>query len=151
MGKEPPPDAGVAFDKLQVALESALTFVHELAGDQLLGRLVAVFRAMPPQDRPVIIGVLEREVTGRILSRATEKPVGQSTHPNPNARLYVRVHRSELDRRHFDRDEMMVADIRAMRIALLVKQDGELIRIRKHCAATARAAAESYMARTYNS
>lgn len=126
MGQNPTPDAAEAFAKLQVALETALSFARELASDQLFARIVAVFRAMPPQDRPIIIGVLEREVTGRVLSRATEKPVGQSTHPNPNARLYVRAHQSELNRRHFDRDEMMVADIRAMRIACLIRNVPEI-------------------------
>jgi hypothetical protein len=74
----------------------------------------------------VIIGVLEREVLGRLLSRGTEKPVGQSTHVNPNARLYVRAHESDFDRRLFDRDGMMIADIRAMRIACIVRNIPEI-------------------------
>ena len=111
----------VALEQLQTTLEAALMLVRDLADDGLLGRLIATFRAMPTPDRSVIIGVLEREVTGRLLSRATEKAVGQSTYPNPNARLYIRAHESTLDPRAFGRDEMMLADIRGMRIASLIR------------------------------
>ena len=115
-------DEGVnAFERLQESLGMALDLARELAGNELLGRLVAVFRSMPLQDRPVIIGLLEREVAGRALSRATEKAVQQETHVNPNARLYVRAHNSGIDPRIFDRDEMMIADVRAMRIAALIR------------------------------
>ena len=115
-----------ALDQLQTTLEAALTLVRELADDGLLGRLIATFRAMPTPDRPVIIGVLEREVTGRLLSRATEKAVGQATYPNPNARLYIRAHESTIDPRAFGRDEMMIADIRGMRIASLIRNVPDL-------------------------
>ena len=122
MGKDAMRGGVATLEQLQATLGAALEIVRELGEDQLLQRIIAVFRAMPTQDRPVIIGVLEREVTGRLLSRATEKPVGQSTHPNPNARLYVRAHDSGFDRRLYDRDEMMIADIRAMRIACLIRK-----------------------------
>jgi hypothetical protein len=115
-----------ALDQLQTTLEAALTLVRELADDGLLGRLIATFRAMPTPDRPVIIGVLEREVTGRLLSRATERAVGQATYPNPNARLYIRAHESTIDPRAFGRDEMMIADIRGMRIASLIRNVPDL-------------------------
>jgi len=115
-----------ALDQLQTTLEAALTLVRELADDGLLGRLIATFRAMPTPDRPVIIGVLEREVTGRLLSRATEKAVGQATYPNPNARLYIRAHESTIDPRAFGREEMMIADIRGMRIASLIRNVPDL-------------------------
>lgn len=115
-----------ALEQLQTTLEAALTVVRELADDGLLGRLIATFRAMPTSDRPVIIGVLEREVTGRLLSRATERAVGQATYPNPNARLYIRAHESTMDPRAFGRDEMMLADIRGMRIASLIRNVPDL-------------------------
>jgi hypothetical protein len=126
MAQEPTPGGTATLEQLQIALEAALGIVLELAGDDLLRRLIAVFRAMPTQDRPIILDVLEREVTGRLLSRATEKPVGQSTHPNPNARLYVRAHDSGFDRRLYDRDEMMIADIRGLRIARLIRNVPEI-------------------------
>src|SRR5262249_8654972 len=105
------PHPGVAaLDQLQTTLEAALTLVRELADDGLLGRLIATFRAMPTPDRPVIIGVLEREVTGRLLSRATERAVGQATYPNPNARLYIRPHEPTIHPRPFGRAETMISD-----------------------------------------
>jgi hypothetical protein len=125
MADDTPPGAG-ALDQLQTTLEAAMNLVRELADDGLLGRIIAAFRAMPTADRPVIIGVLEREVTGRLLSRATERAVGQATYPNPNARLYIRAHESTLDPRALGRDEMMLADIRGMRIACLIRNVPEL-------------------------
>ncbi len=113
-------------EQLESTLEAAISLVSELATDDLLRRLIACFKSMPTEDRPVIVGVLEREVLGRLLSRGTEKPVGQSTHVNPNARLYVRAHESDFDRRLFDRDGMMIADIRAMRIACIVRNIPEI-------------------------
>ena len=126
MGDEPIAGGVPALEQLRITLEAALELVLELANDQQLRRIIAAFQNMPTQDRPVILGVLEREVTGRLLSRATEKPVGQSTHPNPNARLYVRVHDSGFDRRLDDRDEMMIADIRGLRIACLIRKVSDI-------------------------
>jgi hypothetical protein len=110
-----------ALEHLGKVLEVALELAQELAGDRLLRRLVTVFRAMPAEDRPPLVDILEREISGRLLSRATEKAVGQETHLNPKARLYVRAHNTELGDRHFDRDEMMIADIRGMRIAGFIR------------------------------
>jgi hypothetical protein len=116
------PPAGIAtLEQLETTLEAALGLVVDLANDDLLRRLISVFANMPTQDRQVIIGVLEREVAGRLLSRATEGPIGQSTHPNPHARLYVRVHDSGFQRQIYDRDEMMIADIRGLRIGCLIR------------------------------
>jgi hypothetical protein len=126
MAQKPPPSGGAALGDLQKALAAALELAHELTDDPVLGRLVAVFRSMPMEDREPIVAILEREVTGRLLSRATEKPVGQSTHLNPNARLYVRAHSTRLDKRHFDYDEMVIADVRAMRIASLIRYVPEI-------------------------
>ena len=120
MAEKPPRRAATLAD-LQEALAAALETAQQLADDRVLGRLVAAFRAMPLEDREPIVAILEREVTGRLLSRATEKPVGQSTHLNPNARLYVRAHTTRLDERHFEYDEMVVADVRAMRIASMIR------------------------------
>jgi hypothetical protein len=126
MATKPPPSGAEALGDLQKALAAALDLAHELADDQLLGRLIAVFRSTPMEDRETIVAILEREITGRLLSRATEKPVGQSTHLNPNARLYVRAHTTRLDNRHFDYDEMVIADVRAMRIASMIRYVPEI-------------------------
>ena len=121
MGDPPTIDGPEALAELQAKLRAALDLVGELAGDPLLSRMIATFRAMPSEDRPVIVSILEREVLGRLISRGTERPIGESTRVNPNARLYVRALASDFDRRAFDRDGMMIADIRAMRIARLIR------------------------------
>ena len=131
MPKEPIAGIAKALEQLETTLDAALEVSNELTNDQQLRRIIAAFHHMPRDDRPVILGVLEREVTGRLLSRATEKPVGQSTYPNPNARLYVRAHSSGFDRRLYDRDEMMIADIRALRIACLIRNVPEIYAIWK--------------------
>lgn len=122
----PRPGSTEALEDLRKALAQAADLAGELANDPLLGRLLTVFKAMPLADRGPIVAILEREVTGRVLSRATEKPIGQETHLNPNARLYVRAHNTNLDPRHFDKDEMVIANVRAMRIATLIRGLPEL-------------------------
>lgn len=114
-------DAIDALEQLQVTLTAALNIATAVNGDPLLQRLLAVFHATPGDDRPVIVGVLEREILGRLLSRGTGKSVGQSLRPNPNARLYVHVHDSDYQRRELDRDNMVIADIRALRIAPIIR------------------------------
>jgi hypothetical protein len=118
---KPVPGSAESFADLRKTLAEAADLANELAGDPLLGRLIGVFRSLPLVDREPIIALLEREMAGRVLSRATEKTIGQETHLNPNARLYVRAHNSTLDPRHFDKDEMVIADIRAMRIASMIR------------------------------
>jgi hypothetical protein len=102
-------------------LEVARTMVRDLTDDPLLSRWMSIYRAMPDDDRETIIGVLEREILGRHLSRGTEKPVGSSTRVNPNARLYIRSHETEFDHRHFDFEQMRVANVRAMRVATIIR------------------------------
>ena len=119
-------DGPDAFEQLRDILDVARTLTRKLTDDGLLGRLIAVFEAMPMEDRATIIAILEREVLGRQVSRGTEKAVSQSTHLNPNARLYVRAHSSTVDHRFFDRDEMMIADVRAMRVARLIRNVPDL-------------------------
>jgi len=126
MSQEPPAADITALGNLQTTLQAALHLIRDLAGDELLGRIIAAFHAMPADDRPVVIGVLEREVKGRLLSRGTEGPVGQSTRPNPNARLYIRSLDSGFDRRMLEREEMMIANVRAMRVAGIIRNVPEI-------------------------
>ena len=114
-------DEDRALGQLVDILEVARTMVRELTEDPLLARWMSVFRAMPEGDRETIIGVLEREVLGRHLSRGTEKTVASSTRVNPNARLYIRTHETEFDHRHFDFEQMRVANVRAMRVATIIR------------------------------
>jgi hypothetical protein len=117
----PPPEGIDALEQLHVTLAAALNLATELTKDSLLQRLLSVYRAMPTDDRPVIISVLEREVLGRHLARGTEGPVGGATFVNPNARLYVRSLDSDFDRRAVDLESMIVADVRALRIATIIR------------------------------
>ena len=114
-------DDDTALGRLVDVLEVARTLVRDLTEDSLLARWMSVYRAMPDQDRETIITVLEREILGRHLSRGTEKAVGSSTHVNPNARLYIRSHETEFDHRHFDLEQMRIANVRAMRIAQIIR------------------------------
>ena len=114
-------DEDRALGQLVDILEVARTMVRQLTEDPLLARWMSVFRGMPDEDRETIITVLEREVLGRHLSRGTEKAVGSSTHVNPNARLYIRSHETEFDHRHFDFEQMRVANVRAMRVATIIR------------------------------
>jgi hypothetical protein len=107
-------------DLLRATLEEALAFTRELGGDPLLSRLLATFRAMPAEDRPVVLEALEREVAARKLSCATEDVSGQSMTPNPNARFYLRAHETGFDRSLLERDEMLIATVRGMRAATLI-------------------------------
>jgi hypothetical protein len=107
-------------DRLRSTLHAAESLLDEVAGDRLLVRLIEAFRAMPISDREVIVGVIEREVKARLLSRATARTTGQAARPNPNARLYIRTHGHEATRADLEEEEMMLATIRALRVMHLL-------------------------------
>ncbi|HEV7732672.1 MAG TPA: hypothetical protein VGR62_10945 [Candidatus Binatia bacterium] len=113
-------DGGGALTALRETIATALDMVVNLDADSLLRRWMVTFQHIPGEERLGMVQILEREVLGRLLSRGMERPVGESTHLNPNARLYVRTLDSSFDRRAFDRDGMMIADIRAMRVATII-------------------------------
>lgn len=115
-----PARAGGALTALRQTIVTALDMVVSLDDDSLLRRWMVTYQHTPSEDRLGLVQILEREVLGRLLSRGMERPVGESTHLNPNARLYVRTLDSSFDRRAFDRDGMMIADIRAMRVATII-------------------------------
>jgi hypothetical protein len=80
------------FDVLRSLLDTAHDLVTKLNDEPLFARLVDVFSRMPADDREAIVGVLEREVETRLLSlEVAESMTRIALHPNPNARLYVRV------------------------------------------------------------
>jgi hypothetical protein len=111
-----------ALGNLGETLKAAAVLAAGLAGDPLFRRLLQVFQEMPLEDRDVVIGAIERDVQARLLSRATEDVTGQAARPNPNARLYVRVHGHEAQRADLEREEMMrstVAAIRVVRVVLI--------------------------------
>lgn len=103
-------------DELVDVIDVAAELTTSLANDPVLYRLIEAFRLMPFEDRETVVGAVEREVSARRLSRATEDATGQSMHPNPRARLYVRAHENTAPRRHLERDELMISMLRGMRV-----------------------------------
>src|SRR5262245_23260426 len=120
MDEELPGGIAGSLEGLQSTLEAALHLTRELTDDTLLCRWLAAFRAIPAGDRAVVVEAIERELKARALSRATEDVTGQSMVPNPHARLYVRAHESTFDRNLLERDEMMLATVRGMRVASII-------------------------------
>ncbi|MGH7894462.1 MAG: hypothetical protein ACREQL_07325 [Candidatus Binatia bacterium] len=117
-----PPEGPNKLTTLVDTLAAAAQAVEELGADPLLRRLLEVFRLIPGEDREVIVGALEREVKARRLSRATEDVTGQSMHPNPNARLYLRSHATAVPRNLLERDELMLAMLSAFRVTPILTQ-----------------------------
>jgi len=73
-------------------LNKARGLMDELRDDPLFTRLLDVFTRMPPGDREVIIGALDREVRTRVVSQElTDDITRVSLRPNPNAQIYLRV------------------------------------------------------------
>ena len=110
------PDPLSGLGTLQTALEDAVRLVEEVAADPVMRRVLDSFMAMPAEDRDIIASVIEREVQGRLLNRATGEVTGQATRPNPHARLYVRSHGSSIPRSALEEEEMMLGTIRMMQV-----------------------------------
>ena len=111
---------GAALHELAEVIDVATRLVSMLASDSVLQRVLEAYRQMPLEDRAVITEAIEREVKARKLSLATEETTGQSMHPNPHARLYLRSHETVVPRNVLERDELMLAMLSAMRAAPLL-------------------------------
>ncbi|HXJ33497.1 MAG TPA: hypothetical protein VMS22_05595 [Candidatus Eisenbacteria bacterium] len=86
------PGAVDPLEALKWVVDAAHSLARDLQGDELLARLVKVFEKMPPDDRPIVVGALEREVQIRTLSQDVAETLTQvELRPNPNARIYLRV------------------------------------------------------------
>ena len=116
---DPIPTDGV-LQRLADMLGDAAEVAGEIARDDVLRRLIEAFRLMPIEDRETIVTAIEREVHARRLSCATEEATGQSMHPNPHARLYLRMHEQPMPRSLLEREELMLAMLRGMRVATLL-------------------------------
>lgn len=108
-------------ESLRALLDVALDTVGHLKRDPLLPRLLDAFAQMPPEDREVILMVLEREVALRNVGRRQDAVSLSGMRlgaPNPHARLYVRVVGGrEIDTQpYMSREEVMHALIRAARL-----------------------------------
>ena len=105
-----------SLQQLADVIDAAVRLAEELANDPILQRMLEAFRLMPLEDRGTILRAIEREVQARRLSNATQDMTGQSMHPNPNARLYIRSHERVASRNLLERDELMFAMLSAMRL-----------------------------------
>jgi hypothetical protein len=103
--------------KLADIIEKATHLAEAMMADGILQRVIEAFRLMPLEDRGTIATAIEREVQARRLSCATEDATGQSMHPNPNARLYMRSHEQTMPRHMLERDELMFAMLKGMRVS----------------------------------
>lgn len=119
-------DGGNPLETLRTMLDGGMALMADLLDDPLVGRWLDAFVAMPAADRGVVVDAVEREVKARRLSRATESTTGQAMHPNPNARLYLRAHGPEAQRSDLERDEMMLATIRALRVIHVIAETPEI-------------------------
>ncbi len=112
-------------------VQAAGRLAAALERDPSFARLARIHARIPPEDREVVLGVLEREVELRVLSR--ERRSGSLTgfdvtRPNPAARLYVRVCDGEQEAPYLTRQELMLAVLRAargMHAAFALDPDGE--------------------------
>ena len=102
--------------ELADVIDAAVRLAEAISNDPMLQRLLEAFRLMPLEDRATILCAIEREVQARRLSRATQDATGQSMHPNPHARLYLRSHERVVPRNMLERDELMFAMLSAMRV-----------------------------------
>ena len=107
-------------EQLTEVIEIAAGLADALATDPVLQRVIEAFRLMPLEDRGTVVAALEREVKARRLSLATENVTGQSMHPNPNARFYLRSHEKAVPRNLLERDELMLAMLSMIRVTPLL-------------------------------
>ena len=109
-------DEAAKLEALHITLETAATLMHEILADGPLRRVIQSLQRLTPADRAVIAEVIERETQALQLSVATEEVTGQSMHANPNARLFVRSHGGDPSRFSLEREELMVAMLRGLRV-----------------------------------
>jgi hypothetical protein len=105
-----------SLQQLADVIDAAVRLADEMANDPMLQRILEAFRLMPLEDRSTILRAIEREVQARRLSGATQDMTGQSMHPNPHARLYIRSHQQVVPRNVLERDELMFAMLSGMRV-----------------------------------
>jgi hypothetical protein len=102
---------------LATLIDGASRIADGLASSGFFDRLQRVFDRMPAMDRQTILEVLEREVEYRCLTRGTgDLATGYETRPNPNARLYLRIFSDPQPPPIMDRDELVLANYRGLRV-----------------------------------
>ena len=81
-----------SLEALRELLTTARETLGQIVDDPTVGKLLAAFARIPPQDRGTIAEVLEREAGLRQLTVKSGDLTGvRLDRPNPNAHLYVRT------------------------------------------------------------
>jgi hypothetical protein len=125
MAKQKAREAGAvaSLQGLAVLLQEVVKLAADLDADPVVRDVLESFRLMPFEDRSVIAEALRREVQARRLSLATEDVTGQTMHSNRHARFYLRSHETAIPRGLLERDELMLALTRAMRLAPVLRTE----------------------------
>jgi hypothetical protein len=76
---------------LRALLETARDLAARVDDDPTIGRLLRAFLTLPPDDRDVVVGVLERGTAWRRIADCVADVTGVELRANPQARLFVRV------------------------------------------------------------
>jgi hypothetical protein len=121
-----PSDVLDRLETIQAMLAAALRLVREIEADPLLARWLASYQQMPEDDRPVVVEAVEREVKAAVITRATADVAGQTMHPNPHARLYLRKMETDIPRVTVETEAMRRALVRAMRVVGVVTTTPEM-------------------------
>lgn len=121
-----PAEALDRLETLQAMLAASLRLIKDIARDGLLLRWLDSYSRMRAADRPVIVDAVEREVKASVITRATEKVTGQSMHPNPHARLYLRSMDTHVPRGQVETEAMRRATLSGMRVVSVITQTPEL-------------------------
>jgi hypothetical protein len=98
-------------------IDTARRLATDVASNGLFARLQRVFAQMPEEDREIVLRVLEREVEYRLMTRGTgDIATGYETRANPSARLYLRILTAPEPPPLMDREELVVANQRGLRV-----------------------------------
>jgi hypothetical protein len=84
-------DASPRLDALTALLTSARELAQTLENDPTLGRVLGAFASLPPEERDILAGALERGAASRRINESFARLNGVRLRINPNPRLFVRV------------------------------------------------------------
>ena len=107
---------------LRALLETARDFAARVDEDPTVGRLLRAFLTLPPDDRDVVVGVLERGTAWRRIADGVADVTGIELRANPQARLFVRVVEPRESALPLEREppEILLGALRIMKQAALL-------------------------------
>jgi hypothetical protein len=113
-------------DALQALLATARQLSNDLAADPTIGRMLRAFVTLPPEDRDVVAGLVERGTAWRRITENTADVTGVALRANPHASLFVRVVDARDGEEHMQQDhaEILLGSLRIMKqMPLLLRAD----------------------------